>query len=263
MTELPVSPDPLVVDTPAPAPARRVDTHSHLLPGVDDGCKTVEESVACAKILVANGYSHAFCTPHIWHNNRGISRTSVPRLVKMLQAELDAAQVPLTLFPGGEMNLYLGVDKTPADEVVPLGLGTYMLVDMWVAELPPFFEGAVEWLQNLGLSVVLAHPERMRAIQDDPDLIDYIQSLGVYLQGNLQCFTDKPEALTRKCAEKFLLDGKYFILGSDTHNPETIDVRTGGLARVRELVGEETLDQLTVANPRKLVETFGTADARG
>jgi protein-tyrosine phosphatase len=231
---------------------RRVDTHSHLLPGVDDGCKTLDDSIACAKILVANGYSHAFCTPHIWHNNRGITRTTMPRLVKMLQAELDAAQVPLTLLPGGEMNLYLGVDKTPAEEVVPLGMGTYMLVDMWFAELPPFFEGAVEWLQNLGLSVVLAHPERMRAIQDDPDLLDYIQSVGVYLQGNLQCFSDRPEAATRRCAEKFLLEGKYFVLGSDTHNPETIDIRMAGLSRVYELVGEEMLNQLTVTNPRKL-----------
>jgi len=250
MSEPPLSPESSDL---SPTLRRRVDTHSHLLPGVDDGCKSVEESIACAKVLVANGYSHAFCTPHIWHNNRGISRTSVPRLVKMLQGELDAAQVPLSLLPGGEMNLYLGVDKTPADEVVPLGLGKYMLVDMWFSELPPFFEQAVQWLQEMELSVVLAHPERMRAIQDDPELVDYIQSLGVYLQGNLQCFTDKPEALTRKRAEQFLLDGKYFILGSDTHNPETIDVRMGGLARVRELVGEETLDQLTVTNPRKLV----------
>ena len=250
MSEPPLSPESSDL---SPTLRRRVATHSHLLPGVDDGCKSVEESIACAKVLVANGYSHAFCTPHIWHNNRGISRTSVPRLVKMLQGELDAAQVPLSLLPGGEMNLYLGVDKTPADEVVPLGLGKYMLVDMWFSELPPFFEQAVQWLQEMELSVVLAHPERMRAIQDDPELVDYIQSLGVYLQGNLQCFTDKPEALTRKRAEQFLLDGKYFILGSDTHNPETIDVRMGGLARVRELVGEETLDQLTVTNPRKLV----------
>jgi protein-tyrosine phosphatase len=265
MTDSPLSPESSILTPipPAPPPARRVDTHSHLLPGVDDGCKTIDESIACAQVLVANGYSHAFCTPHIWHNNRGISRTSVPRLVKALQLELDAAQVPLTLFPGGEMNLYLGVDKTPPEEVVPLGMGTYMLVDMWFAELPPFFEGAVEWLQNLGLSVVLAHPERMRAVQDDPALIDYIQSLGVYLQGNLQCFNDRPGAATRTCAEKFLLDGKYFTLGSDTHNPETINARMAGLSRVRELVGEATLDQLTIENPRKLVpEGFETADER-
>ena len=233
--------------------AGRIDTHTHLLPGVDDGCKTIEDSIACAKVLVANGYTHAFCTPHIWSNNRGLTRTSVPRLVKALQAELDAAQVPLTLLSGGEMNIYLGVEKTPADEIVPLGLGRYMLVDMWVAELPEFFERTIAWLQKLGLTVILAHPERMRAVQDDPEIVNHLASLGVLMQGNLQCFADRPEAMTRRCAEFFLLEGKYFVLGSDTHNPETIGVRMAGLARVRELVGDDGLDQLTVKNPRKLV----------
>jgi protein-tyrosine phosphatase len=234
-------------------PAGRIDVHCHLLPGVDDGCKTIEESIACARVLVANGYTHAFCTPHIWANNRGISRTSVPRLVKLLQAELDGARVPLVLLPGGELNLYLGVEKTPAEELVPLGLGRFMLADMWFPELPPFFESVVEWLRGLGLTMVLAHPERMRAIQDEPELVDHIASLGVLLQGNLQCFNDRPEALTRRCAERFLLAGKYFMLGSDTHNPQTIDVRMAGLQRVRELVGDAGLDQLTRVNPTKLL----------
>jgi protein-tyrosine phosphatase len=231
----------------------RIDVHSHLLPGVDDGCKTVEESIACARVLVANGYTHACCTPHIWANNRGLSRTSVPRMVKILQAELEAAKVPLTLLPGGELNLFPGVEKTPADELVPLALGQYMLTDMWFSELPAFFAGAVEWLRGLGLTMVLAHPERMRAIQDEPELVDTIASLGVLLQGNLQCFSDKPEAMTRRCAERFLLEGKYFMLGSDTHNPQTIDVRMAGLSRVRKLVGDAILDQLTIINPSKLL----------
>ena len=246
--------------------AGRIDVHSHLLPGVDDGCKSVEESIACARVLVANGYTHAFCTPHIWHSNRGVSRTSVPRMVKMLQAELADAHVPLTLLPGGEMNLYLGVDKTPEDEIVTLGLGNYMLVDAWFNELPAFFPSAVRWLQEMGLTVILAHPERMRAIQDDPELVDYIRSLGVLLQGNLQCFADKPEAMTRRCAEKFLLEEKNFLLGSDTHNPQSIDVRMAGLERARDLVGDVTVDELTIANPGKLLpHAFEdeTADERG
>ena len=60
------------------------------------------------------------------------------------------------------MNLYLGVDKTPVEEVVPLGLGKYMLVDMWAEKIPDFFEPAIRWLQSMGLTVILAHP-RCRA----------------------------------------------------------------------------------------------------
>ena len=170
----------------------RIDVHSHLLPGIDDGCKSVEESIACAKVLVANGYTHAFCTPHIWPTYKGVSRVSVPRWCAALQKELDAAAVPLRLLPGGELNLYLGVEKTPHEDLVPLALGKYMLVDMWVPEIPPFFEPAIRWLQSMGLTVILAHPERMRAVQDQPDVINYFDSLGVLLQGNLQCFGDAP-----------------------------------------------------------------------
>src|SRR4051794_15107533 len=53
----------------------RIDVHSHLLPGVDDGCASIEDSIACAARMVAAGYTHSFCTPHVWpdlpHNNAG------------------------------------------------------------------------------------------------------------------------------------------------------------------------------------------------
>src|SRR5688500_3054677 len=100
----------------------RIDVHSHLLPGIDDGCKTIEQSIECARVLVQHGYTHACCTPHIWPSYKGISRTSVSRWCRLLQAEYERNKVPLTLLPGGELNLYLGVTSTPVDELVPLNL---------------------------------------------------------------------------------------------------------------------------------------------
>ena len=231
----------------------RIDVHSHLLPGIDDGCKTIEQSIECARVLVANGYTHAFCTPHIWPSYKGISRTSVPRWCALLQKEFERNDVPLKLLPGGELNLYTGVTKTPDEEIVPLNLGGYQLVDMWASEIPPFFEEAIRWLQAKELTVILAHPERMRVVQDDPDVTDYFASLGILLQGNLQCFADPPDALTRQCAERFLAEGKYFLLGSDSHSPEGMATRMRGLKRVFELVGEKELDVLTRTNPSKLM----------
>lgn len=231
----------------------RIDVHSHLLPGIDDGCKTIEQSIECARVLVENGYTHAFCTPHIWPSYKGISRTSVPRWCKMLEAEYERNKVPLKLLPGGELNLYLGVTSTPIEDLVPMNLGTYQLVDMWAAEIPAFFEESIQWLQSLGLTVILAHPERMRAVQDSPDLVDYFESMGILLQGNLQCFGDPPDAATRICAEKFLLEGRYFLIGSDTHSPEGTAIRMKGLRRVIELVGDDGADMLTKINPSKLI----------
>jgi protein-tyrosine phosphatase len=231
-----------------------IDTHAHLLPGVDDGCKTVEESLACGRVLVAAGYTHAFCTPHIWPNLSGNTVAAIPGLVGRLQGAFDRAGVALRLLPGGEMNFRPNFCETPAGEVVTYGMrGKYALVDLWADRLPGHFEGCVRWLQSLGVTVILAHPERLRAVQEEPELGDYLADLGLLLQGNLQCFNDRPGAPTRRVADRFLAEGRYWMLGSDTHGVGGLDQRMAGLERVRGLVDAETFDRLTRVNPAKLI----------
>lgn len=232
----------------------RIDVHSHLLPGVDDGCKTVEDSIACAHVLVANGYTHAFCTPHIWPSFPNISLQTVPQWTAALQREYDNAGVALRLLPGGEMNLHPKMTGAKPEYLVTYGLaGRYALVDLWCERCPEFFEEAVTWLQNKHLTVILAHPERMRAVQLDPALADRFQEMGLLLQGNLQCFRDPPDAPTRRVAERYLREGRYFLLGSDTHNPQTMAVRMNGLKRAIEIAGDDGINRLTIENPRKLL----------
>jgi len=83
----------------------RFDVHSHLLPGVDDGCDSITESIECARELVRVGYTHSFCTPHFWPNLLHNTVASIPQRVKDLQVELDRDGLPLKLYPGGEMSL--------------------------------------------------------------------------------------------------------------------------------------------------------------
>ena len=236
--------------------AGRFDVHSHLLPGVDDGCETVEESIECARRMVAAGYTHSFCTPHIWPDLPHNSGPMIPVMVSRLQAALDEAGVGLKLFPGGEINLRDSTRRTPPDEVVTYGLARrFVLMDFWDDPIPGFFEPSVEFFQSLGVKVVLAHPERMRPVQADPSLADRFADLGVLLQGNLQCFSDPPGAMTRRTAERYLAEGRYFLLGSDLHRLNSLQARLDGLKRAIELAGEDRVRELTVVNPRKLLPT--------
>ena len=233
---------------------RRIDVHSHLLPAVDDGCKTVDESIQCARMLVAAGYSHCFCTPHIWPGNPVETEQLVAKWTEELQGALKSAGVPLRLLPGGELNLHPGVMQTPAERIISMGLAQrYILVDMWADELPQWFEPTVRWLQEMKLTVILGHPERMRAVQDQPELAAEFARLGVLLQGNLQCLADKPDSYTRRTAERYLTEGRYFTLGSDCHNVEGLKSRLVGLCNAIELVGEAAVDKLTCHNPRQLL----------
>src|SRR3954454_14450805 len=107
---------------PAPTTAGRIDVHSHLLPQVDDGCRTLEESIACAREMVAAGYTHSFCTPHVWpslpHNNAA----EITRRVRRLQEAFGDAEVGLTLIAGGELNLREDTPETDPEGLVTFGM---------------------------------------------------------------------------------------------------------------------------------------------
>jgi protein-tyrosine phosphatase len=232
----------------------RIDVHSHLLPGIDDGCETLEESLACARVLVSEGYTQSFCTPHIWPNLPLNTVDNIRRRVSDLQISLEQADIPLRLFPGGEINVREDTLKTAPEALVSYDMaGRFVLIDLWAESIPPFFAPNVRWLQSRGVKVILAHPERMRAVQLDPSLVEYFQELGLLLQGNLQCLGDPPHALTRQVAERYLAEDRYFMLGSDLHNLKSLPIRMAGLHRAIEAVGEEKAWSLTSMNPRTLL----------
>lgn len=235
-------------------PTGRIDVHSHLLPGIDDGCSSPEESLACAARMVEAGYTHSFCTPHIWPSLAHNTPEAISLRTAELQTRLDAAGIALKLIPGGELNLRADLAATPAGQLPTYAMaGKHCLFDIWVDRLPAYFWPTVEWLQGQGLTVVLAHPERMRAVQDEPGLADAFLEAGLLLQGNLQCFADPPQMATRRTAELFLKHGLYFMLGSDLHNLASLPIRLRGLDRVKELVSEQKVWELTRDHARQLL----------
>ena len=232
----------------------RIDVHSHLLPDVDDGCPTLEESLNCIRRLMQAGYTHSFCTPHIWPNLPHNSVASIVEKTAGLQRDIDEAGLDYQVLPGGELNIRPGLSKTPREDLPTYRmLGKYCLFDIWVDTIPKYFWTETEWLQSLGLQVIVAHPERMRAVQDDPELAQRFADAGLLLQGNLQCFGDPPNSYTRRVAEQYLKEGRYFLLGSDTHNVAGLDIRMRGLENAIELVGDAEVWRLTRDNPMKLL----------
>lgn len=232
----------------------RIDVHNHLLPGIDDGCKTLEESLGCARRLVSAGYTHAFCTPHIWPSLSGNTVAAIASATQALQSALVEAGIELTLMPGGENNLRAQTPAVAPGELVTYGLaGKYILFDFWADRLPAFFEAGVAHYQAQGLTAILAHPERLLLVQRDPEIVEFFLERGLLLQGNLQCFSDPVGSDTRRCAERFLAEGRYFMLGTDLHGLATLDCRLEGLERAARLVDAATLRRLTRDNPLRLI----------
>ena len=232
----------------------RIDVHAHLLPGVDDGSRSVAESVELCRAMNQAGYTHLFCTPHFWPGFPLVSPAFLRERVTALQTEMDRAGVPVTLLPGAELTLSLDLDTIAPGELPTYMLaGRYVLFDFWDSELSDEFWPWVKRLQSMKLTVVLAHPERIPAVQNEPELLDQFNAAGMLLQANLQCLADQPGNIRRQLVERWLLEGRYYMLGSDMHRTEGLAPRLAGLARAEELLGEEAVWKLTHTNPLKLM----------
>ncbi|MFN4244190.1 MAG: CpsB/CapC family capsule biosynthesis tyrosine phosphatase [Tepidisphaerales bacterium] len=231
-----------------------IEIHAHLLPGIDDGCANLAESLAVARHCVSLGYRHLVCTPHIWTDLPGNTRPAIERHVADLQLTLNRAGIPLTLYPGGEVNLHRGLlDTDPATLPTFASLGTHLLVDAWLWSWPDWLTPVLKHLQTGGRTVILAHPERLGLLQDDLDLVRRFLDLGVLLQGNLYCFADPPHEPTRQLADRYLDDGLYFALAGDLHRPDTLPGRVAGLQKVIDRIGLDGAVRLLRDQPSTLL----------
>lgn len=264
----PSSPGELEDSTTPPAPQAigLVDIHSHLLPGVDDGCRDVSESLECARRLADAGFTHVFCTPHVApdlpHNNRA----SLGPAVAQLQAALDEARIALTLYPGGEMRLGPAMLETPPEDLLLLNLGNsrggkFLLFDTWESEWPAYFQKVMFRFMQLGIIPIMAHPERCAFVHDDPlNVADRLADLGVLLQLNCYVLGDEKAMKKglfskpmRQAAERLIEFDYYSFLASDVHRADTMDDRLSALDTARNYMGSAMFRKLAKRNPLQIL----------
>lgn len=242
-----------------------IDMHCHLLPGVDDGCQSLKESLECARRMAGTGFTHVFCTPHIWpdlpHNNV----SALPAAVDELQRAVSEAGIALQLYPGGELRLGPQIMQTPPDDLVLLNLGQsrggrFILFDLWEVAWPAYLERAVMWLTQMNITPILAHPERCEFFYEDPlNAADRLSEMGVLLQLDGYVLDERAMARglctkpMRRAAERLIEFDYYSFMATDLHRAETLDERLAALDVARELMGSAAFRRVTKRNPIQLL----------
>lgn len=238
------------------AVTRYIDIHSHLIPDIDDGCRDIEEVVACVKQLKQQGFVGSICTPHIWPEMFPLNTPAkILGWTQWLRRELADRGVDYELWPGGEVRLYKDAIRWWKDHgVATLGGSNRVLVDMWVDAWPKWADQTIDHLLAEGYQPILAHPERIN-IHDGKlqPRLDALQSRGVWLQGNLQCFTGEQGYHADRYAREFLDAGRYQLLAMDMHRVESLEGRFDGMALIRRDFGRDVLEALLADAPRRLI----------
>jgi protein-tyrosine phosphatase len=240
----------------ATVPHSYIDLHSHMLPGIDDGCRNVEESLACVGKLIEHGFAGTVCTPHmgldIFPENLPIN---VVNWVATLQEQLQAAGLEYRLWPGGELRI--GEDTIPwlrMHGVPVLGPSRNVLVDYWGSHWPAYADSVIDHFFQEGYQPILAHPERMDFDDREwDDVLERLQQMGVLLQGNLKCIAGREGRRVGARALRLLREDRYHLLAIDMHGAPDLDHRLAGLSAVEQLVGAEKLCELISVGPQEIL----------
>jgi len=149
-----------------------IDLHSHILPGIDDGARTLEESIEMARLAVKDGIRLLAATPH--HNNGRYSNESynVKQAIDHLNKELNRLSIPLKLMPGQEIrinDLFWG--EWEAGNLLTLNDSQYMLIELPTQHVPRDLWDIIHEMRIKGIVPIIAHPERNVELANDLDIL--------------------------------------------------------------------------------------------
>lgn len=197
-----------------------VDLHCHLLPGIDDGSKSMEISLRMAREATENGVTHALLTPHHMNGHYVNHKQDVIRRTKELQEQINAHNIPLTVFPGQEVRingqLMEALDRD--DILFADTAGKYMMLEFPDDDVPHYTNQIIFDLQQRGIIPVIVHPERNTKIMAEPDLIYQLLEKGCLSQitasSYVGMFGKKVENFSRQLIEA----EQGYVFASDAHD---------------------------------------------
>ena len=195
-----------------------IDWHSHILPGMDDGSKNVEESLCLMKMLAGQGVDTVVATPHFYANDESVDSFLERRTVSFetLQAHLSDSLPEVLL--GAEVSYYPGISRMADLRRLRIENTQLLLLEMPMSKWSEYTVNELMELSCFGeTKIVLAHVERYLSYQSSEALERLVDS-SLLMQANATFFT---QLSSRRKALRLLSDGIIRFLGSDTHNTKT------------------------------------------
>lgn len=233
-----------------------IDLHIHILPGLDDGPQSSAESLAMARHAAADGITAVVATPHVVLGLYDNDRDSIGQALQVFRAELQAHDIHLAVHPGAEYRLDPNLPRLiQAGQILTLGDdGRYLLVEFPTAEIPVYAEQVFFDLALLGITPVLAHPERNGALLHNPDQLLPFVERGLLCQGTAGSFTGQMGSRAQQLAHYYLQRGCYHFISSDAHG---VVNRMPELQAVHNIIAAydaQAAGLLTAVNPERLLQ---------
>lgn len=197
-----------------------VDLHNHLLPGVDDGLTSMEETLFCLRQYADWGIKRVICTPHVSQDYHPNTNDQLQQAVQDVEQAVTEANLPIQIALAAE---YL-LDETfyeylERGTLLSFGQQRYVLFETGWVSAPYQLEQSVVLIQLKGYRPVLAHPERYHYYQTEPHHLMTLKEKGCLFQLNLMSLVGQYGKKAQQLAFKLLQTKHINFIGSDLHRP--------------------------------------------
>ena len=233
------------------------DIHNHLLFGVDDGSKSLEESIEVFRDLEKYGFKNVILTPHyIKDTNYNSPASENFKRLKLLREALYQNNINIKLFLGNEIYMDDDIYELLLNkEAYTLNGSQFVLIELPMSGEYPGYEDIFKELMSHGCKIILAHPERYIAFQKNYNYIYELAKMGVYFQGNIDSIVGKYGIAAEQMIKRLLKEKRLAFLATDIHQKKH-DYKVWDKARdeILKLITKEEYDILVNVNPGRLVD---------
>ena len=197
-----------------------IDFHNHILPGVDDGAKTMKESIEMLKYAQSQGITDVVNTVHFQHPKMEDKNTDFEYILSVkndLIQQLDKNQIKINIHLGAEVFFNFNLLEILDNPLVTFCNGKYMLIEFQTHQFPKGFDSHLYDLAISGITPIIAHPERYKLVQNDINIIEKLINSGCLVQIDAGSLLGHFGPKCKKSAEIMLKRQMVHIIGSDSH----------------------------------------------
>lgn len=202
----------------------KVDMHSHLIPGIDDGAQTMEDSLVLLRRLSELGYKKVITTPHVMADFYRNTPEIINNGLELLKKELVRNNINIEIEASAEYYLDEAFEvKLEKETILPLG-ENYLLFELSFINYPQSFFEIVEKIKAKGYKPILAHPERYGYLGGAIENYERIKKAGCDLQLNVLSLTGYYGKQCQRVAEELVANQLIDFLGTDLHHHKHADM---------------------------------------
>lgn len=230
-----------------------IDIHCHIMPNIDDGSRSLEDSVKQLRDMADGGIESVFLTSHYFKGHYEYTRDQYNKRFDELSAELKHQNVSIELIPGFEVFLQHGILEDITIHSLTMGDSSYVLVETELNGLPEDFYANIYCLLRKGYKPILAHAERYVSLMNRPEKIDTLIDRNLYVQVNTGSLTGQYGNTVMRAAWKMLDNGWVHFLGSDDHVRSQFGGYLEAIDKIQSTYDPYTATLLSSSNPAKIV----------